>query len=160
MWTEGAGARDAHIRLRLHVGALRQQRPNHLQVAGNRGGEERRLSVLRRRRASRSAPASAILPRPSRLPAPAHAARRAQVRPLPPSFHPPPTRPIAFREHVHSIHRVPSPSPLPPPPLWYIILKFLSIHPYINQYTCISIILLIYPFFPSFCIYTYTYPRN
>jgi hypothetical protein len=75
--------RDAHLLPRLHVGALRQQRPNQLQVAGNRGGDERRLSVLRRRRASRSAPASAILPRPC----------RAQVRPLPPSFHSPPTSP-------------------------------------------------------------------
>jgi hypothetical protein len=47
MWTEGAGARDAHIRLRLHVGALRQQRHNHIQVVLFTGGDERRPSVLR-----------------------------------------------------------------------------------------------------------------
>ena len=67
-WTASAGARDAHIRLRLHVGALRQQRPNHLCVALLRGEVERRPSVLRRKRASRSAPPSAILPRPVSLP--------------------------------------------------------------------------------------------
>jgi hypothetical protein len=36
-WAEGAGTRDAHIVFRLHVGALRQQRLNHLQVATTRG---------------------------------------------------------------------------------------------------------------------------
>jgi hypothetical protein len=89
-WTKGAGARDAHIRLRLHVGALRQQRLDHLQVAVFRGGVERRYPVLRRRRGK--FPPFAIIPRPSRLPAPANAMWCAQARPLPPSFDPPPTR--------------------------------------------------------------------
>jgi hypothetical protein len=57
-WTEGAGAHDAHILLCLHVGALRQQRLHHLQMAVLRGCVERRPSVLRRRRESRSAPPS------------------------------------------------------------------------------------------------------
>jgi hypothetical protein len=92
-WTEGPGARHAHIILRLHVGARRQQRPNRLQVAVLRGEVERRPSVLRRRPASRSAPPSAVLPRPSSLPTSPHAECRAQARSLPPSFHPPPQAP-------------------------------------------------------------------
>jgi hypothetical protein len=47
------GAREIHIILRLHVGAFRQQRLDNLQVAEIRGEDERRPSVLRRRRASR-----------------------------------------------------------------------------------------------------------
>jgi hypothetical protein len=46
--------RDGHLILRLHIGALRQQRPNHLRAAVRRGRAKRRLSVLRRRQASRS----------------------------------------------------------------------------------------------------------
>jgi hypothetical protein len=66
-WTEGAGACDAHLNLRLHVGALRQQRPNHLQVAALRGGVERRPSILRRRREH----CGKRLPPPSSRPSPA-----------------------------------------------------------------------------------------
>jgi hypothetical protein len=50
---------NAHLLLRLHVGALRQQGLNHLQIAVLRGQEEWRPSVLRRRRASQSAPSPA-----------------------------------------------------------------------------------------------------
>jgi hypothetical protein len=46
----------SHIRLRLHVGALRQQRTNHLHLALLRGSEERRPSLLPRKRPSPSAP--------------------------------------------------------------------------------------------------------
>jgi hypothetical protein len=60
--------------------ALRLQRLNHLRVAVLRGHVERRPSVLRRRRASRSAPPSAILPRPSGLPTPPHGEYRTQGR--------------------------------------------------------------------------------
>jgi hypothetical protein len=63
-WTEGAGARDAHIILQLNVGALRQQRPNNLQVAAVRGDVEWRPSVLRRRREN----CDQRLPSPSVLP--------------------------------------------------------------------------------------------
>jgi hypothetical protein len=77
---EGAGAHDAHIILRLHVGALRQQRLDHLQVAALRGEVERRLSILRRRRASGSAPPSAILKRPPPPPESACAAAAASTR--------------------------------------------------------------------------------
>jgi hypothetical protein len=70
-YKQGARAGDAHIILRVHVGALRQQRPNHLQVAAQRGVVEWRPSVLRLKRASRSAPPSA--PTHARTPTRTHA---------------------------------------------------------------------------------------
>ena len=96
-----ARPRDSHLNLRMHVGALRQQRHNHLPVAVFRGGvEERSPSMLQRSLAWQSACPTAIISRPSSLPAPAHAAWhaacRAQARPgrpPHPSLHPPPTRP-------------------------------------------------------------------
>ena len=73
--------RHAHIHLRLRVGALRQQGPNHLRVAIVRRSVERRPFILQHTQASRSAPASAVPPTPSGsvLPAPArseHQSRR------------------------------------------------------------------------------------
>jgi hypothetical protein len=55
-WIVPTARRHAHIRLRFHVGALRQQRPDHLSVAIGRRSVERRPSILRRTQASRSAP--------------------------------------------------------------------------------------------------------
>jgi hypothetical protein len=110
------GARHAHIILRLHVGARRQKRLNHLQVAVLRGEVKRRISILRRRRASTSAPPSAILPRPSGLPTPPHAKCRAQARSLPPSFHPPPTSPSPSESPAARVHRRRRAHPPPSPP--------------------------------------------
>ena len=76
-----ASLRHAHVILRLHVGALRQQRPNHLRMAIVRRSDERRPSTLRRTQASRSAPASAVLPTPSALPAPARSELASQPAP-------------------------------------------------------------------------------
>ena len=65
---------NAHLILCLHVGALRQQRSNHLRVALSRSDVQRRRSVLPHKRAPPSSPPSAILPTPSRLPTHKHTA--------------------------------------------------------------------------------------
>jgi hypothetical protein len=62
----------SHFILRLCVGALRQQRPNHLHLAVLRGDKQRRRSDLPHERAAPSAPPSAILLRTSRLPTHMH----------------------------------------------------------------------------------------
>jgi hypothetical protein len=100
-WTEGPGARDAHSYLRIYVGAAAPAAPlppscghyDRLRVAIVRGKVKRRTAAAASARpASRSAPPSAILPRPSCPPTPARGECRSQARSLP-SCHPPPTSP-------------------------------------------------------------------
>ena len=69
----------AHIILRLHIGALGQQRLNDHHVAVLRGDVERRRSVLPHKRATPSAPPSAVLPTPYRMPTQPHRRHTASV---------------------------------------------------------------------------------
>ena len=95
----------AHLILCPHIGALRQQRSNHLHVAPLRSNVQRRPSVLPHKRASPSAPPSAILPTPFRLPAHTHIASVAvKARHCVPRF----TRLLSAPQ--------PTCPPAPPPP--------------------------------------------
>ena len=86
----------SHIRLRLRVGALRQQRSNHLHVALSRSDEQRRRSVLPHKA---SATVTASLRHPPKniqtAYTQAHRERRRQGPSPRPSCHAPPISPTA-----------------------------------------------------------------